>query len=52
MISPPWLTFTKKIPMIVAKIVTPPRARGYRIGALTPLNSVKAKTIAATVVTA
>ena len=52
MISPPGLTFTNKMPMMVAKIVTPPNASGYRIGALTPLNIVNARTIAATVVTA
>ena len=52
MISPPGPTFTNQMPMIVAKIVTPPNASGYRIGALAPLKSVKANTIAATVVTA
>ena len=52
MISPPGLTFTNKMPMMVAKIVTPPNARGYKIGAVAPLNIVKASTIAATVVTA
>ena len=50
-------TFTNQIPKIVAKIVRPPRNKGYRIAFViisspAPLKSVNARTIAATVVTA